>query len=52
MAGNSAKQELEGFKAKLSSEMSYAIKCYQEAVQRMKRRRFKANEKKEYTCTA
>ena len=30
MAGNSAKQELEGFKAKLSSEMSYAIKCYQD----------------------
>lgn len=30
MAGNSAKQELEGFKAKLSSGMSYAIKCYQD----------------------
>lgn len=30
MAANSATQELEGFKAKLSSEMSYAIKCYQD----------------------
>lgn len=30
MAENTAKQELEGFKAKLSSEMSYAIKCYQD----------------------